>query len=148
MENQPVTLESAHKTLMILTISDLLMVVLFVLVCETGLVDLTVADPSENATTLFLTECIDQIVSIALIPLALYLFKFKKVHAELMAKKAEALQRWGIIRLQLLLLPLYVNIIVYYITMVPGYAYMAVILLIALVFVFPSKGRCEREISE
>lgn len=148
MENQPVTLESAHKTLMILTISDLLMVVLFVLVCETGLVDLTVADPSENATTLFLTECIDQIVSIALIPLALYLFKIKKVHEELMAKKAEALQRWGIIRLQFLFLPLYVNIVLYYITMVPGYAYMAVILLIALVFVFPSKGRCEREISE
>lgn len=148
MENQPITLESAQKVLMILAVSDLLMAVLIVLVCETGAVDLSVVDFSENPTVLFLTECIDQIVSIALIPLALYLFKFKKVHAELMAKKAEALQRWGIIRLQLLLLPLYVNIIVYYITMVPGYAYMAVILLIALVFVFPSKGRCEREISE
>lgn len=91
-----------------------------------------------------LLACVELMV-VAFIPLALYLFRIKKVSNDLRLHPVEALRKWGLVRLALLAVPLVVCTFLYYVTMNVAYGYLAIILLICLVFVYPSKVRCEQE---
>jgi hypothetical protein len=80
--------------------------------------------------------------------LGLRLFKFGKIHAELIARKEPALLKWGMLRLLVLEAPMVVNTYLYYIYMNPTFGYLAIILLLCLPFVFPSQSRCIAETTE
>ena len=56
-----------------------------------------------------------------------------------------ALRLWGVVRLSLLCVPMMVNIVSYYLFMWVGFAYLAIILLLSLFFVYPSLSRCYNE---
>jgi hypothetical protein len=86
-----------------------------------------------------------EILTLASIPLALRLFKFRKIHAELLEYKAPALQKWGIVRLTLLLSPMLINTILYYMYMNTAFGYLAIILVLCLPFVYPTMSRCLAE---
>ena len=101
-----------------------------------------------QTTAEFLCRCTMEVVTLAGIWLALRLFKFQKVHADLMARKSEALKKWGVLRLLMLEVPMLLNTLLYYMYMQTTYGYMAIILLLCLPFVFPTKGRCEDEVEE
>ena len=96
----------------------------------------------------FLLTTIMELLTLAVIPLALKLFKFKRVHADLVSRKAEALRKWGLLRLLLLLVPLLVNTLLYYAYANVAFGYMAIILVIVLPFVYPSMQRCQSETEE
>ncbi|MBR6604574.1 MAG: hypothetical protein IKK92_01675, partial [Prevotella sp.] len=74
--------------------------------------------------------------------LALRLFKFKKIAADLSERKQAALVRWGTIRIEMLAMPLLANTLLYYLYMSTTFGYMAIILLICMVFIYPSKDKC------
>ena len=78
--------------------------------------------------------------------LALRLFKFPKVHQDLVTKKEHALFKWGILRLALLLIPMVANTYLYYMFMNTTFGYMAIIQLLCLPFVFPTMSRCQSEV--
>ena len=103
---------------------------------------------SDNTQAEFLLTIMMEILTLAAIPVALKLFKFKKVRADLVSRKSEALRKWGILRLLLLLVPMLVNTLLYYAYGKTTFGYMAIILLLTLPFVYPSKERCESEVSE
>lgn len=95
--------------------------------------------------TEFLLTTLMELLTLASVYMALRLFKFDKVHQELVTRKADGLRRWGLIRLAILLLPMPLNTVLYYLFMNTTFGYMAIILAICLPFVYPSEARCEAE---
>lgn len=95
--------------------------------------------------TEFLLTTLMELLTLASVYMALRLFKFDKVHQELVTLKAGGLRRWGLIRLAILLLPMPLNTVLYYLFMNTTFGYMAIILAICLPFVYPSEARCEAE---
>ena len=95
--------------------------------------------------TEFLFTTLMELLTLASVYMALRLFKFEKVHQELVTRKADGLRRWGLIRLAILLLPMPLNTVLYYLFMNTTFGYMAIILAICLPFVYPSEARCEAE---
>lgn len=105
--------------------------------------------PEHDATSPleFYISTFDVILSILIIPLALKLFKFKKVHDKLNTNKSEALLYYGIIRMAILNNMLLLNTALYAILFgSPTYGYLAIIFLIAMIFIYPSRGRCYSEV--
>ena len=95
--------------------------------------------------TEFLLTTLMELLTLASVYMALRLFKFDKVHQELATLKADGLRRWGLIRLAILLLPMPLNTVLYYLFMNTTFGYMAIILAVCLPFVYPSEARCEAE---
>ena len=95
--------------------------------------------------TEFLLTTLMELLTLASVYMALRLFKFDKVHQELVTRKADGLRRWGLIRLAILLLPMPLNTVLYYLFMNTTFGYMAIILAVCLPFVYPSEARCEAE---
>lgn len=95
--------------------------------------------------TEFLLTTLMELLTLASVYMSLRLFKFDKVHQELVTRKADGLRRWGLIRLAILLLLMPLNTVLYYLFMNTTFGYMAIILAICLPFVYPSEARCEAE---
>lgn len=87
--------------------------------------------------------------SLALIPLALRLFKFRKIHDDLIERQAFALDKWGVVRLMILGDLLLLNTVLYYaFGFEPAFGYLALITLLAMPFVYPTMNRCLTETEE
>ena len=93
----------------------------------------------------FLMTFLMELMTLGCAFLALRLFKFEKIHQELITGKAVALRKWGLIRLLILLLPLLADTLLYYIYMNTTFGYLGIILALCLPFVYPSMRRCEAE---
>ena len=78
----------------------------------------------------FLMTFLMELMTLGCAFMALRLFKFEKIHQELISGKAVALRKWGVVRLVMLLLP---------------FGYLGIILVLCLPFVYPSESRCEAE---
>lgn len=130
---------------------SVLLAVLFeceVLPAGVSTVTVTGSETSTSATVEFLCRFTMEVVTLLGIWLSLRLFKFQRVHADLMTRKEVALKKWGVIRLLLLEVPMLLNTILYYIYMQTTYGYMAIIAVLCLPFVFPTLSRCEGEVEE
>lgn len=131
--------------LAILIVTCLLVVVMAVLfefdVLPSGILE-------SDAKTEYIVAIILEITTLCVIPLALRLFKFGKIHQSLVKGKEKALARWGTLRLLLLCMPLLANAICYWLFMASAFAYMAIMLFICLFFIFPSMERCVVETSD
>ena len=98
-----------------------------------------------NARMEFMMSVAMELLTLVAIPLALWLFKWRRVNAALKKGKDRALCSWGLVRLLLLCLPLLANVFIYYLLMRPSFLYLAIIFFLCLFFVYPSMGRCIRE---
>lgn len=102
----------------------------------------------QNKTVaLFVFTSIMELVTLISIPLALRLFKIKKIREELMAMKEEALGKWGVLRLTMLADTMMINTVLYYIFMNVAFGYLAIILFISIMFILPTKSRCYSDIN-
>lgn len=86
-----------------------------------------------------------QILTIIAIPVALKLFKFKAIANKLTSDTLLHFERWGIVRLCLLNVPMVINLVCYYLFVGAGFGYLAIILFLSLFFVYPSLSRCYNE---
>lgn len=93
----------------------------------------------------FLMTSLMELMTLGCAFLALRLFKFEKIHQALISGKAVALRNWGVIRLVMLLLPLWADTLLYYLYMNTTFGYLGIILVLCLPFVYPSESRCEAE---
>jgi len=104
---------------------------------------------SDNKEAEFLFSCFMILASLAAIPVALKLFKFSFVDKELHGDRVEApskLCKWGTFRMLMLLAPLIADVLLYYVFMRASFGYLAILLLLSLPFVWPSRQRCEAEV--
>lgn len=97
---------------------------------------------TQHSTSEFVLLTVMELLTVILIPLALRLFKFKKIATDLSERKQAALVTWGTVRIEMLGLPLLANTLLYYLYMSTTFGYMAIILLICMVFIYPSKDKC------
>lgn len=101
---------------------------------------------TEDGTLQFAIQSLMTIVLFATIPSALYLFRWEKVAQDLNNSREKALMKWGTFRMMMLCLPMTLNVLFYYLFgSSVGFFYMAVIYVLSLVFILPTKGRCENE---
>ena len=95
----------------------------------------------------YIMLAIVELITLAAIPLCLYLFRSKGIRRQLSQRPTLSLMRFGILRLIILGAGLVFNTLLYYMSMTPSYGYLAIIIAIAMTFIYPSKKRCEKEIS-
>ena len=89
------------------------------------------------------------LLTLALVPLALRLFKLRRVHQDLIERKEQALAHWGRLRLFVLGGLLVVNTFLYYaFGYEPTYGYLAVVVLLTMPFVLPTLNRCMSEVDD
>lgn len=138
-------MEMRHTRNVLLTafIAAITVAVILVVVFESGLADVGVT--ACDGQTEFIVTTAMELLTLACIPTALRLFKTRRVADSLTSGGASALQRWGLLRIAMLGLPLVANTLLYYMYMATPFGYMAILLLLSMVFVYPSMGRCESE---
>lgn len=99
----------------------------------------------------FICKTVLVISTLALIPLALRLFKFRKIHEELIndtTPNHAKLLVYGMLRMDMLHFPMIINILLYYFFMEPGFGYMAIVMFLSSLFIVPTMKRCEAEVTE
>ena len=134
-------MKQTRNFLMTVYIGALVLAGLVLLLYETGVLEQGLSIESKQLEFITLTAM--EIMTLAAIYLALRLFKTEKIHQDLLERKA--LKKWGLLRLQLLDVPLIANILFYEWYLNTTFGYMAIILLICQPFVFPSMARCMAE---
>lgn len=120
------------------------MALLIVALFETGLLEPGIAAGEPTQAEIIITYIIE-LATIAVIPTALRLFKFKKVEADLQQRHEVALQKWGVLRLSMLEAVLFANLLPYYVFMNTSFGYLAIMTALCLPFVYPSLDKCRYE---
>ena len=136
-------MKETKNQLMSVFVSGTVLPLMIVCIYETEVVvpGLLATDKQSEFLLTFLME----LMTLGCAFLALRLFKFEKIHQELISGKAVALRKWGAIRLVLLLFPLWADTLLYYLYMNTTFGYLGIILVFCLPFVYPSESRCEAE---
>ena len=136
-------MKETKNQLMSVFVSGTVLPLMIVCIYETEVVvpGLLATDKQSEFLLTFLME----LMTLGCAFLALRLFKFEKIHQELISDKAVALRKWGAIRLVLLLFPLWADTLLYYLYMNTTFRYLGIILVLCLPFVYPSESRCEAE---
>ena len=131
---------------MILFITSIVLPLAMVVLFETGIIATGIM-AGETQSEFLLTSTME-LVTLAFAFLSLRLFKFGRIHADLVNRQEKALLKWGYLRLLLIQAPLVINTLLYYLYMKPTFGYLAIILALCLPFVYPSMDRCLAEVSE
>lgn len=122
---------------------ELLTAALIVLIFESGL--LPAGELAHDAQAIYLAEMAGVCLTIISIPLAMKFMKFTAVRKALTARP-QSYTTYSLLRLMILSVPLLVNTLFYYMT---GFdatlGYLAIIMLIPYLFVWPSRARWEDE---
>lgn len=103
--------------------------------------DLAVAG---NESAEFIATIVMELLTLAAIPLALRLFKMA---GDKICDEA-SLSRYSMIRMAMMIVPLWGNTLLYYLFMNATFGYMAIITLIAMVFVYPPKQQSQNDGAE
>lgn len=131
------------KPLMAIFVSFLALEALIIILYETNI--FLEGGMCGDANTEFLFTIAMELITICTIPLALKLFKFEAVQKYIAEKGMFAHRKCAVFRMLMLLLPLLVNTMCYYLFMKVAFAYLAIILFISLAFIIPTKARCDSE---
>lgn len=139
-------MKAISQKLNIVCLLFLALSIALVVLYETGTLESgLLADDKQSE---FILTFIMELLSLGAAFLGLRLFKFASVHNELIARREPAMWKWGLIRLLILEVPMLADTLLYYIYMNTTFGYLGIMLLLCLPFVFPSKSRCEDEVSE
>ena len=135
------------NTLSVLFWAALTVTALIAVFFETELIDSGLLAGLSSKTELIITTFFE-LLTLLIIPLSLKLFKFKRVHNDLVQRKETALIMWGCGRLGMLSVMLIANTLLYYVYMNTAFGYMALIVLLCMPFVYPSMNRCLSETTD
>ena len=140
-------MKKTKNTLLVLLWTVLALSMLVVVLFETDVLEFGFYSSSSEQAEFLLTTMME-LLTLVSIPVSLKLFKWKQIHTDLVRRKEKALLKWGILRLLLLLAPLFATTLLYYMYANVAFGYMAIILVIVLPFVYPSMERCIAETSD
>lgn len=112
-------------------------------------IDMAWLSSEEYLQSKIVVQMVMILLTLGLVPLALYLFKMKRIQISLIANPSAALQKWGIIRILILGSLLVVNTLLYYMYgFEPAFGYLAVMVMLTMPFVLPTMSRCKAETEE
>lgn len=118
--------------------------VIIILLFETDILMIELSEGGES--TEFYCLMMAELLTICVVPIALWMFRAKRIKKSLVADKEKALQKYGSIRIMMLAVPMIANTLLYYIFMLPSFGYLAIILFLSLFFVLPTKERCIQDV--
>lgn len=97
--------------------------------------------------SLYYVQMAMQLTTLFVIPTGLYLLRNGIVKKSVVGARSEGIYiLWASVRMLMLCVPLVLNILFYYLYgSEVGFFYLAVVLFLALYFVYPSEDRCKRE---
>ena len=99
--------------------------------------------------TRFALSSVFILLTLAVIPASLRLFKVGCIERDLYLNKERALLKWGLLRMMMLGALLLANLLLYYLLgEEPTFGWLSVILLLVQPFIVPTMGRCEAETTE
>lgn len=99
--------------------------------------------------TRFALSSVFILLTLAVIPASLRLFKVGCIERDLYMNKEKALLKWGLLRMTMLGALLLANLLLYYLLdEEPTFGWLSVILLLVQPFIVPTMGRCEAETTE
>ena len=139
-------MKQTQRLLMILFITSIVLPLAMVVLFETGIIATGIM--AGDTQSEFLLTSTMELVTLAFAFLSLRLFKFGRIHADLVNLQEKALLKWGYLRLLLIQAPLVINTLLYYLYMSPTFGYLAIILALCLPFVYPSMSRCIADTTE
>lgn len=149
MENKQ-GLKQTQRALMAVYIGMMSFAIIWVGLCELTTPNF-IGLLQKETEILFICQIVFQIGTLSLVPLALRLFKFRKIHEELIndtTPNHAKLLVYGMLRMDMLHFPMIINILLYYFFMEPGFGYMAIVLFLSSLFIVPTMKRCEAEVTE
>lgn len=97
-----------------------------------------------NDNTEFVVAVVLELVTLGTIPLSLYLMKIPYVF-DMICVSNKAYFVWALVRLFMMTIPLVLDTLCYYWFMFSGFGYMAIVMLLAWPFIYPTFLRCEEE---
>lgn len=136
-----------QKILQINYFLNLIIVLLWIVLNENDVLNI-VGTAHENTNSDFLSASIMEVITICFIPVSLRLFKFGVIRQAIKDDKTPLLNTffaYSLVRLEMLLMPMLVNAVLYYVFMNVAFGYMAIILFLSTLFIFPTQERCEQE---
>ena len=136
-----------QKILQIHYFLNLIIVLLWIVLNENDVLNI-VGTAHENTNSDFLSASIMEVITICFIPVSLRLFKFGAIRQAIKDDKTPLLNTffaYSLVRLEMLLMPMLVNAVLYYVFMNVAFGYMAIILFLSTLFIFPTQERCEQE---
>ena len=140
-------MEKTVKNLRMLFLCSIAVALIIVLLYETEILLPGVLALSNRLC--FVVATIMELLTIAIIPFALRLFKFRKVNGKLTESETtrwDNLLKYGSVRILLLAIPMIINVtFLYYMFMNVTFAYMAIILFLCMFFVYPTVDKCIAE---
>ena len=136
-------MKKVSKQLMMIYVLLVVVALAIVALYESGLLESGALADSKQTEFVAMTAM--ELTTLCAAFLGLRLFKFSKIHAELVSQQEPAMLKWGMLRLLILEVPMVCNTYLYYIYMNPTFGYLAIILLLCLPFVFPTLNRCLAE---
>jgi hypothetical protein len=139
-------MKKVSNLLMVLCISLAVVALAIVLFNELDILESGVLADSKQ--TEFVSMTVMELSTLTSAFLGLRLFKFPKIHQDLVTRKEPSMMKWGFLRLLILEVPMVVNTYLYYMYMNATFGYLAIILLLCLPFVFPTLQRCLAETTE
>lgn len=92
----------------------------------------------------YIMQYVMDMLTLCMVPLSLRLFRFEAVGRRLTTP--QSLLRWGLVRLSMLCVPMMVDTFLYYAYLNVSFGYLAIIHLLCLMFVWPTKTRCQSEL--
>ena len=121
---------------------------MLVVVFECGLLNELKASLTGRKQLEFIFLTAMEIITLFTIPLSLKLLKLKVVRKKIEANRHKY-TTYSILRMQILILPMIFNILLYYFFHpLPTFGYMAIIQLICLCFITPTASRIENELKD
>ena len=139
-------MKKVSKTLMLIYVLLIVLTLAIVALYELDVLESGVLADSKQTEFVAMTAM--ELTTLCGAFLGLRLFKFPKIHSDLVTRKEPAMLMWGMLRLLILEMPMVVNTYLYYMYMNTTFGYLAIILLLCLPFVFPSLNRCIDETTE
>lgn len=136
-------MEILSKRLWAVSVLVLTTVLAVIIVYETNI--LLEGPLSDDYNTEFLVVTLMELVTLAAIPCALRFMKFGVVRKRVFSKGVNGFAEMAIVRHLMILLPLMVNTVCYYLFMNVAFGYMAIILFISFAFITPTKNRFRNE---
>lgn len=125
-------------------VSSVVLALLIIAVYESGV--LLEGGMTGDANAEFLTMMTMELLTVCAIPVSLRLFRFEAVKRYIATRRERGHYRMALTRMALLVVPMLVNLMCYYMFVKVAFAYLALILAISLVFIIPTKNRCASEL--
>lgn len=137
-------MEKVSKILQIQFWTGIALSLLLVVAFETELLPSGILSDKEFAEVMLLF--ILEPLSLAAIFGALFLFRIRKVDADLKRRKEAAVLSWGTLRTSLLTVPLVTDTLLYYLFMNTSFGYLAIMVVLAMFFIYPNLSRCQADV--